>query len=82
MSKDLWKDMIDESIKIDVQSLPKSVQELIKELEDIHENEKDWLKYDLKFDELDVVSKSYILNNRISESTYKKIIAKYGGIYD
>ena len=76
MAKDLWK------IKIDVESLPKYVQEIIKELEYIHENEKDWFKYDMKFDELEIVAKSYILSNDITESTYKKLLAKYGGLYD
>lgn len=73
--------MIDENIEIDLSLLPKSVVEEIKELERFHEK-KDWFFYDLKFDELENDAKGYVINKKISESLYKKLLAKYGGLYD
>ncbi len=79
--KDLFVEMIDESIEIDVSKLPRIVREEIKDLEKFHKD-RDWLSYDLKFDELEAVAKSCILCGDITETTYKKLLAKYGGLYD
>lgn len=73
--------MIDKNIEIDLSVLPKSVVEEIKELEILHEK-KDWFLYDLRFDELENHAKGYVISKKISESIYKKILAKYGGLYD
>ena len=73
--------IIDRDIKIDVSILPKSVQEEIKELERLHE-EKDWFNYDLKFDELEMNAKRYVIRGTMSDSLYKKLLEKYGGLYD
>lgn len=79
--KDLFREIINEEIEIDLTILPKSVLEEIKELEKLHEK-RDWFLYDLKFDELENHAKGYVVTKKISEGLYKKIIAKYGGIYD
>ena len=79
--KDLFREMIDRSIRIDLSILPKSVVEEINDLEKFHEM-RDWLSYDLKFDELENHAKGYVINNKMSETTYKKLLAKYGGLYD
>jgi len=73
--------MIDESIELDITNFPKSVKEEIKELEKLNENE-DWFSYDLKFDELEMNAKSYLLSGVISEYEFKKILEKYGRLYD
>ncbi len=81
MEDNLWHDIIDRDIKIDVSILPKSVQEEIKELERLHE-EKDWFNYDFKFDELEMNAKRYVIRGTMSDSLYKKLLEKYGGLYD
>lgn len=73
--------MINRNINIDISKLPEEIQNMIDELEEINKTD-DWLSYDLKFDILDIRAKSYVLHNIITEDEYKKIIAKYGGIYD
>ena len=72
MEDNLWHDIIDRDIKIDVSILPKSVQEEIKELERLHE-EKDWFNYDFKFDELEMNAKRYVIRGTMSDSLYKKL---------
>lgn len=80
-NKELFRDFIDRNIQLDLSTLPKSVVELIEELERLNK-EKDWFFYDIKFDELEIHAKAYVRHNKMSESTYKKILAKYGGLYD
>ena len=77
----LWHDIIDRNIKIDLAILPKPIVQLIDTLEDFHK-QKDWFNYDLKFDELEMRAKGYVIRNEISDSVYKKILEKYGGLYD
>lgn len=79
--KDLFREIIDPKIEIDLSMLPKSVVEEIKELEELHKK-RDWFLYDLKFDELENHSKGYVVTKKIPEWLYKKILAKYGGMYD
>lgn len=79
--KSLWHDMIDRDIKIDLSILPEEVNRIIDELEKIHEK-KDWFWYDIKFDELEVRAKKYVIAGKMSSSLYKKLLAKYGGLYD
>lgn len=79
--KDLFREMIDRSIEIDLSKLPKSVVEEINDLEKYHA-QRDWFFYDLKFDEMENHAKSYVINGQMSESTYKKLLAKYYGMYD
>ncbi len=63
--KDLFREIIDESIEVDVSILPKALRELIEELEVLHKK-RDWFFYDLKFDELENRAKSYIINRQLS----------------
>lgn len=81
MEKDLWHDIIDENIKIDLEKLPKGVRDMVEELEELHKK-KDWFLYDLKFDQFESYCKSFIINGKLSEYTYKKLLEKYGGLYD
>ena len=75
------KPLYDYSIEYDISHLPKSLQELILELEE-YDKDGDWFNYDIKFSILDIDAKSYWRNNRINEYDYKTILKKYGGIYD
>ena len=77
----LWHDIIDRNIKIDLAILPKPIVQLIDTLEELHK-QKDWFNYDLKFDELEMRAKGFVIRNEISDSVYKKILEKYGGLYD
>lgn len=84
MEKDPFKTdkpLYDYEIDYDISHLPKSLQELINELEN-YDKDGDWFNYDLLFPQLDVEAKSYLRHNRISEYDYKTILKKYGGIYD
>ena len=75
------KSFIDNSIEIDINNLPKELQEIIMALEE-YDKKGDWFNYDFKFDELEVDSRSMLIHNMICESDYKKILEKYGGLYD
>ena len=75
------KPLYDYNIEYDISHLPELLQELINELES-YDKEGDWFNYDLKFPELDINAKSYLINQRITEYDYKMILKKYGGIYD
>lgn len=77
---DKWhtdKPLYDYNIEFDIEILPKDIQEIINELEEL-DKQGDWFNYDLKFPILEVQAKSYILNNKISEKDYNKLMRKYG----
>lgn len=71
--------LYDYNIKYDYSNLPKDLQELIHLLEE-YDKTRDWFNYDLKYDELEVDAKSYLISGRISEYDFKMITRKYGGI--
>lgn len=75
------KHLYDETVKYDESNLPKELKEYIAELKEYDKN-KDWLSYDLKFDEFEMRIRVYLRNNEIKEYDYKKLIAKYGWLYD
>lgn len=75
------KSFIDNSIEFDITNLPDKLKKLINELEIYNENN-DWFNYDFKFDELEVDSRSMLIHKMISENDYKKILKKYGRLYD
>lgn len=75
------KPLYDHSIEYDYNKLPKSLIEIIKELEK-YDKDGDWFNYDIKFPMLDVEAKSYLINGVISEYDYKTLLEKYGGLYD
>ena len=75
------KHLYDESIKYDESHLPKKIKDYIAELKEF-DKVKDWLSYDLKFDEFEMILRGYLRHNEISEYDYKKICAKYGWLYD
>ena len=75
------KPMYDHSIEFDTSSLPKYIIDAIAELERL-EKEGDWLNYDIQFDILEIKARGYLRHKKIKEKDYKKIVAKYGGLYD
>lgn len=42
----------------------------------------DWFNYDIKFNMLEIETKSNLLRNNITEGDYKTLLKKYGGLYD
>ena len=75
------KHLYDESVEYDESNLPEELKNYINELKKYDEI-KDWLSYDLKFDEFEMRARTYLRYNKISEYDYKKICAKYGWLYD
>ncbi len=82
MKKDPFKTdkpLFDHSVNFDISHLPKDIIELIELLEE-YDKVGDWFNYDIKFDELEITAKSYVISNTISESDYNTILYKYGGL--
>ena len=75
------KHLYDETIVYDESNLPKEIKEYIAELKE-YDKVKDWLSYDLKFDEFEMVLRNFLRHNEINERDYKKLTAKYGWLYD
>ena len=75
------KHLYDETIEYDESNLPQKLKDYISELKRF-DKKKDWLSYDLKFDEFEMVIREYLRENEITEYDYKKLIAKYGWLYD
>ncbi len=75
------KHLYDETINYDEANLPQELKDYIKELKKF-DKLKDWLSYDLKFDEFEVRIRAYLRDNKVTEYDYKKLIAKYGWLYD
>ena len=75
------KHLYDETIEYDESNLPQELKDYIFELKRF-DKKKDWLSYDLKFDEFEMVIREYLRENEITEYDYKKLIAKYGWLYD
>ena len=82
MKKDPFKTdkpLFDHNVNFDISHLPKDIIELIELLEE-YDKVGDWFNYDIKFDELEITAKSYVISNTISESDYNTILYKYGGL--
>ena len=75
------KHLYDETVEYDESNLPEFLKEYIRELKELDEK-KDWLGYDLKFDDFEVRIRICLVNGRVSEYDYKKLVAKYGWLYD
>lgn len=75
------KHLYDETIEYNESHLPKRIKEYINELKEF-DKVKDWLSYDLKFDEFEVVIRGFLRARIITEYDYKKLCAKYGWLYD
>ena len=73
--------LYDETVIYDETNLPQVLKDYIKELKE-YDKMKDWLSYDLKFDEFEVTARSCLRHGAISLGDYKKLIAKYGWLYD
>lgn len=70
--------LINPEIKIDKNKLPQMLQEIIKQLEE-YEKESKWIMYDGKFETLESVGKSLLLEGKITEEQYETLLKKYGG---
>ena len=75
------KHLFDDTIKYDESKLPEELKKFITELKKYDEL-KDWLNYDIKFDEFEAIIRSFLRAGKVSEYDYKKLIAKYGWLYD
>lgn len=67
---------INNSIQLDITTLPKLLQNTIKEMEK-YDNENEWVMYDGLSEGLESFAKSALLANKISNSQYDLIIKKY-----
>ena len=72
--------MIDHTINLDIASLPKLLENTIKEMEE-YEKKGEWIMYDGLFEGLESFAKSALLEHRISDTQYDLILKKYGGKY-
>jgi hypothetical protein len=72
--------MIDHTIEIDTSTLPKSVQNLIKDLEK-YDAEDNWEMYDGISSTFYAVVKSMYASGAFSVKQYKLLLKKYGGEY-
>lgn len=72
--------MIDHTIEIDTSTLPKSVQNIIKDLEK-YDAEDNWEMYDGISSVFYAVAKSLYANGVVSVKQYKLLLKKYGGEY-
>ena len=70
--------MIDKTIKLDITSLPKLLQNTINEMEE-YEKKGEWIMYDGLSEGLESFAKSALLENKISGSQYDLILKKYRG---
>ena len=75
------KHLYDDTVEYDESNLPLELKNYIMELKKFDEV-KDWLSYDLKFDEFEMRIRVYLRDREVSEYDYKKLIAKYGWLYD
>ena len=75
------KHLYDESVEYNEDVLPQELKNYIQELKK-YDKTGDWLSYDLKFDEFEVVLRDFLRNKMITEYDYKKLTAKYGWLYD
>ena len=73
--------MIDNTIEFDYSNMPKSIIELIKQLE-VYDKANNELMFNLKFDELDITAKGCMLAGYITELDFYTIEHKYGRLYD
>lgn len=70
--------MIDHSIKIDKEELPKLLQNIIKDLEK-YDKEGNMEMYDGLYEGLESFSKSFLLSGEITNSQFETILKKYRG---
>lgn len=70
--------LINPEIEIDKSRLPQMLQEIIKQLEE-YEKEDKWIMYEGKFETLDAMSKSFLLEGKITDEQYEVLMKKYGG---
>lgn len=72
--------MVDHTVEMDTSTLPKSVQNLIKDLEK-YDAEDNWEMYDGISSAFYAVVKSMYASGIFSAKQYKLLLKKYGGEY-
>jgi|GEM_PF-3289418 len=72
--------MIDHSIKVNKEELPKLLQDIIKDLEK-YDKEGNTKMYDGYSSAFYAVAKNFYAEGVISENLFKQLIRKYGGDY-
>ena len=70
--------LINPDIEINKSKLPKLLQDIIKQLEE-YEKEDKWIMYDGLFEALETSSKSFLLEDKITEKQFDLLMKKYGG---
>lgn len=70
--------LINPEIEIDKNKLPKMLQNIIEQLEE-YEREDKRIMYDGKFETLESMSKSFLLEGKITDEQYELLMRKYGG---
>lgn len=75
------KHLYDETVEYDESHLPQQLKDYITELRKFDEV-KDWLSYDLKFDEMEMITRACLRDKKINDYDYKKICEKYGWLDD
>ena len=73
-----YADLVNTEIKIDLEKLPKVMQNLINDLEK-WASKGEWAMYDSLFFNLEVLAKNVYASGSISKEMYQKILLKYGG---
>ena len=71
------KTLYDSRIKYDTSTLPKELQEEIKEMERLSDKG-DQVNYDFAFDRFEMIAKGYVRNGQITFSDYNLLLRKYG----
>ena len=79
--KNLCYKLMDHEIVYDYSNLPSELINIIKKLEK-YDSLGDWFNYDINFDLLEIIAKSYVISNNLSNDEYQIILHKYGGLYD
>lgn len=68
----------DDTIMLDTKTLPKILQNIIRELEEYEKND-NWVMYDGVSEGLESGAKQCLIDNLITEKQYSQILKKYRG---
>ncbi len=71
------KKLYDYRIEYDTKSLPKELQDIIKEMEELSDKG-DNFTYDIVFDYFEIEAKGYVRRGILSFSDYNLLLRKYG----
>lgn len=71
------KKLYNDKIEYDVSTLPKKLQEIIKQMEELSDKGDDF-NYDIIFDYFEIEAKGYVRHGILSFSDYNLLLRKYG----